>query len=282
MSNLLKELLEEAARKKFAVPAFNCSDCWQLKAIVQAAEQEHAPVIIQTIPKVIATWPAEVLGDIGEYLRKSCEVPVFMHLDHSRDSALCKHMIDIGYDSVMIDGSDLPIEENAALCKTVSVYAGKKPVCIEGEVGRICGKNSESAYFGTDFLAEVDEAVYLAAHGGIDMLAVGIGNAHGFYAQRPHLNFARLHEIRAAVDLPLVLHGGSGIPDELLQKAIFGGISKVNIGTQLQNAYLRGIKKQLNDNDPMVSIICSMDAAVEAVREEARRMIRVCMANGTV
>jgi len=276
----LKTFLSLADEEGFAIPAFNCSDAWSLRGIVEAARLERAPVIAQVIPSVIHYWSLPSLGQVAVQLSQESEAALFLHLDHSIDPVLCNQAIDAGFPSVMIDGSPLTPEENVSKCRIVADYASTHNVCVEAEVGRIRGKNSEGAYLGNDFLASVEDAVYIASHSGADSLAVGIGNAHGFYAERPQLSFQRLQEIHEAVNIPLVLHGGSGIPDEDIQRAIQGGISKVNVGTQINHSYLTAIKENLGENNPRTNILTSMQPAVDAVREEARRWIRLCGASG--
>ena len=276
----LKELLKYADEEKFAIPAFNYSDIWEMEAIIEAAEEEHAPVIIATNAQVAAAHGIPYLGAQGIAAMKLAKVPVVNHLDHCFETDLCKLAIDSGYASVMIDKSHLDLEENIADSKEIVEYAKATNTCVEGEIGRIMGKSIEGTYEGDDFLVDVPSAVKIASEAGLDSLAIGIGNAHGFYKGVPKLNFTRLGEVNDATDIPLVLHGGTGIPCEDLQKAIKMGLNKINIGTQLHYRYVTALKEELKKNPDIINVINLMTPVKEAVKADVINGIRMCMANG--
>lgn len=280
MNYPLKELLKTAQAERFAVPAFNCSDCWELLGVLEAAREARAPVIIQTISQVVATWSFPFLEVIGAFLASDSKTSVYLHLDHAREVDACVNAIGHGYQSVMFDGSHLPVAENAALCTQVAAHALPKEVCLEGEVGHIRGSNAEGIYMGEDFLACVEDAVYMEKNACLNALAVGIGNQHGFYQGTPNLNLKRLKEIHEAVALPLVLHGGSGIPDETVRAAVAAGICKVNVGTQLHYAYLKAADTAMQENRSFSNVISIMQSTVPAVKAQAAHWISLCMAAG--
>jgi len=276
----LKTLLERADNEGFAIPAFNYSDIWEMEAIVQAAEELRAPVMIASNMQVVKTHGIQFLGRQGTAIMELANVPIINHLDHCTDVDLCKAAIDAGYTSVMIDKSTSSLEDNLVATKEIVAYAAGKNVRVEAEIGCIKGRNVEGMYDGRDFLADVESSIRMGTETGITSLAVGIGNAHGFYTETPNLNFKRLSEINQAVDIPLVLHGGTGIPDADVQKAIRMGINKVNIGTQLHFRYISTVREVLGKSTNNTNVINLMEPVREAVKEDVKRCIRLCMADG--
>jgi ketose-bisphosphate aldolase len=243
-----QDLLEEfakAERGAYAVPAFNFNDIWDLTAIIRAAEEERSPVMVAAIQRVAECNGSETFTAMANAAAAAASVPVFLHLDHCTNVAFCKKAVDLGFPSVMIDASALPLEQNIAMVKEVCEYAHRAGAYVEAELGRVMGNNEEGRFDGEDFLIQVDEAVRLVEETGVDTLAVGIGTAHGFYKAKPNIRFDRLAEINDAIDIPLVLHGGTGIPVEDFHRAIANGIDKVNIGTALRYAYIMGLKPLL-------------------------------------
>lgn len=276
----LKELLKKADNGGYAIPAFNYSDVWDFTAIVEAAEEEGAPVMLASIPKVMNAIGPEICGAIGRAAMGKSSTAVIHHLDHSNEAAICRTAIDNGYPSVMIDGSKLPLEDNIRLIKEVVDYAHSRNVSVEGEIGKIKGRDYEGSFEGDDFLVDVDEAVELVKATGVDSLAVGIGTAHGFYEGKPELNFKRLSEVNRAVDIPLVLHGGTGIPEEDVRRAIREGINKVNVGTGIRYVYLTSLQAELEKNGPNIHMADLMKKVKEKIKAEVKTWIRVCMADG--
>lgn len=276
----LQELLEKADKGGYAIPHFNYSDIWDLKAIIEAAEEEGAPIIAASIPKVIETISPEICGAIGIAEMKKAKIPLVHHLDHSTTAELCKAAIDNGYPSVMIDGSKLPLPGNIRIVKEIVEYGHSKGVHVEGEIGKIKGKGYEGNFSGGDFLVDVEEAVALVRETGVDSLAVGIGTAHGFYEGKPEINFKRLAEVNKAVDIPLVLHGGTGIPEEDVKRAIREGINKVNVGTIIRYTYLKYLRDELMKNDPVTHPADIMKPVLKRIKVEVKGWIRACMANG--
>jgi len=281
MSELtFKELLEKAGKGGYAIPAFNFNDCWDMTAIIEAAEELRAPVIIAAFHKVMTTLSPEIVGAMGNAAIKTASVPVILHLDHCEDVELCKIAVDNGFTSVMIDGSKFSLEENIGMVKEVVNYAHAKGVFVEAELGRIKGRDFEGIFEGGDFLIQVDEAVQLINATGADSLAPGIGTAHGFYKGKPEINFKRLEEVKNAVNIPLVLHGGTGIPEEDVRRAIRNGICKVNVGTIIRHVYMSNLRDELNNMAPGTHILDIMKTVREKIKEEAKVWIKYCMADG--
>ena len=235
-------IYNNARKGHYAVGAFNTNNLEWTRAILNAAEETQTPVLIQC-----SMGAAKYMGDYklvknlveNEMRAMNITVPVIMHLDHGNYEA-AKECINLGYSSVMFDGHDLPFEENLEKTKGIVKLAHEKGISVEAEVGSIGG--TEDGITGAGELASVEEAKTMAATG-VDYLACGIGNIHGKYpANWKGLNFDRLQEIADAVATPLVLHGGSGIPQEQIEKAISMGISKVNINTENQIAFAKATR----------------------------------------
>jgi len=275
-----KELLKKADIGGYAIPAFNFNDCWDMTAIIEAAEELKAPVIIAAFHRVLNTLSPEIVGAMGAAAIKTAKVPVILHLDHCEDVELCKVAVDNGFTSVMIDGSKCSLEENIRMVKEVTEYAHAKGVFVEAELGKIKGRDFEGIFEGGDFLIQVDEAVQLVKATGADLLAAGIGTAHGFYKGKPEINFKRLGEVNDAVDLHLVLHGGTGIPEEDVRRAIKNGICKVNVGTIIRHVYMTNLQEELNNMAPGTHILDIMKTVRGKIKEEAKVWIKSCMADG--
>jgi len=272
----LKELLKKADEGRYAIPAFNYSDIWDFLAIIEAAEQERSPVIISSNPLVVKAIGVDYLAAINKVSVHLAKVPLIHHLDHSTSFELCAECVEKGYPSVMIDGSALKLEENIALTSKVVEFAHPKGVCVEGELGRIKGKSIEGEYKGEDFLVGVEEAIQFVKETKVDSLAIGIGTAHGFYETRPELNFERLAEVNEAIKISLVLHGGTGIPDEDIKKAIPLGINKVNIGTIIHCTYMNSLKEELSKRDKNPYTLEVMLPVKEKIKKVVKERIRVC------
>lgn len=276
----LIRLLARADREGFAVPSFNFNDIWDLTAIIQAAEEEKAPVMVQAIPRVMHALGLETGCAMALAAIRQASVPVILHVDHSNDMDFCKKAVDAGFMSVMIDASALSLEENIRQVKEVTDYAHAAGVYVEAEIGRIRGNDVEGVYEGEDYLARVEDAVKLCSETGVDLLAVGIGTAHGFYKGKPKLHFDRLEQLHSALEIPLVLHGGTGIPEEDLHTAIRNGINKINIGTALRFAYISSLQEQLRDAKPTAHPLDIHAQARVRIKEEVKAAIRSVMADG--
>jgi ketose-bisphosphate aldolase len=280
MKSSLKALLRAADEGGWAVPAFNYSDIWDMLAIVEAAEEERAPVMLASNPLVVRDIGVEICAALGAAAVEKAACPLIHHLDHAFDPAMCFAAIDRGYDSVMIDGSKYPLNKNIEVAKSVVDYARPRGVHVEAELGRIKGRGIEGDFAGGDFLVDVREAVTLVNETGVDSLAVGIGTAHGLYTARPEINFERLAQVNAAVSVPLVLHGGSGIPDEDIRQAIRCGINKINVGTIIHCTYMNGMRRELAERGENQYTLDVVKPVMAEIKEVVRGWIRVCMASG--
>lgn len=276
----LKELLKKADKGGYAIPSFNYSDIWDFLAIVEAAEEEAAPVMIASNPLVVTEIGVEICGAIGAAAMEKARVPLVHHLDHSFKVEMCKKAIEYGYPSVMIDASKYTLEENIAMVKEVVEAAHPRGVHVEAELGRIKGKGIEGDFTGGDFLVDVGEALRLVEETGVDSLAIGIGTAHGFYEGKPEINFERLAQVNNAIGTPLVLHGGTGIPEEDVRKAIKNGINKVNVGTIIHCTYMENMRQELVNRGPNPYTLDVIKPVKNKIKEVVKMWIRICMADG--
>lgn len=279
MKKGLKDWLKDADEKEYAIPAFNFNDCWDLKGILRAAEAEKAPVMVSSVGYVVDTLGLAYCAALGLTAMKQASTPVFLHLDHQTSVEVCKKAVDLGYPSVMIDASAKSLEENIASVQEVVRYAHRHGALVEGEIGRIRGKDDEGTFLGEDFLVQTADAVELASESGLDMLAISIGTQHGFYKGEPHINMERLSEVNAALDIPLVLHGGTGIGEEVIREAIRRGINKINVGTAIRYTYMKTLNQTISEQGAAVPPGRLVQPALQDIEQVVRTWIRACNAD---
>ncbi len=302
------ELFAKALEGKYALGAFNVNNMELLQAIIEACEEEKAPVMLQ-ISKGARSYAHPVyLKKLIEAAVECSSIPIAVHLDHGDTFELCRQCVDDGFTSVMIDGSHLPFEENAALCKQVVDYAHRHNAVVEGELGQLVGAQFDEGEEGGEYseggvYTHPEEAVEFVRKTGVDSLAVAIGNSHGAYKFKgeQHLDLERLKAIKAALkdaglgDYPLVLHGASSVPAELVQDinrygggmgtdtagvpeadieiARRVGCTKVNIDTDLRLAMTAAIRKELDDNPAQFDPRKYLGPARARVKELVRHKI---------
>lgn len=269
-----KDILLRAQKDGYAVSAFNVENMEMVKAVLRAADRLKAPVMLQTTASTLKYADSRMYSAMVRSEAQKYDIPVCLHLDHGSSCALAQDCIEAGYTSVMIDGSKERLEKNIAISKEVADMAHARGIPVEAELGTVGGKEDDVESEG-DMYTNVEDAVRFVRETGIDSLAVGIGTAHGFYKGTPVLDKDRLSDIRASVDVPLVLHGASGIPAQDVQDCISRGICKVNFATELRAAYTSAVRKLLEEDasviDPKKMGQAGM-AAVEALVEEKIRM----------
>lgn len=233
-----KEMLCRARQGGYAVGSFNIFNLESAQAIVQAAEAERAPVMLQVWSGFEAFIGLDVLGAIAVSLARRASVPVAVHLDHGATLAQVGTCLASGYTSIMLDGSALPLAENIAVTKQVVEVCSALHIPVEGEIGHVGGAENGS---GRDAIVytDPDEAVTFWKESGVDFVAVSIGTFHGTYEDTPKLNIPLLQDLAQRIDAPLVLHGSSYTPDDQLADAVRHGISKVNVATELSNEVIR-------------------------------------------
>ena len=241
-----KEMLEKAKKEHYAVPHFNINDLEWTKYILEKCNEMNIPVILGVSDgagKYMGGYDA-IYGMVTGLIKDlNIEIPVCLHVDHGC-SETCKKAIDAGFTSVMIDASREELDENIRITKEIVDYAHAKGVTVEAEVGHIGG--TEDNITSDIFYATLEECQKIYNETGIDSLAPALGSVHGFYKGEPNLNFERMQQINEQLPIPLVLHGGSGIPDDKIRKAISCGISKINVNTELQVSWSKAVREFLN------------------------------------
>lgn len=264
----MKNMLEKAKQENRAIGAFNILNLEWTQAILKAAAKSNQDVIIsvsENAAKYMGGFKtiANMVGNLVEYY--DCPFEVALHLDHGDRFEICKEAIDAGFTSVMIDASKLPIEENIAVTKQVVEYAHARGVSVEAEVGIVGG--SEDDVHGDIQYASLEDCIRITNETGIDFLAPALGSVHGFYKGEPKLGFVEMKEIATTINLPLVLHGGSGIDDEKIQKAISCGICKINVNTENQVTFKNKLKEIVATDalDPRKLLGPAYDAMAETV-----------------
>ena len=269
-------MLQKARQGQYAIGAFNTENMEMAQAIISAAEELNAPVMIQTTSGTLGYAPPECFAGMVKGLAQEAKVPIALHLDHGSSFVLAQRCARAGYTSLMIDGSLLPFADNIALTRRVVDMAGDLPV--EAELGTVGGKEDDHEA-GVQY-TDPSEAKTFVEQTGISSFAVAIGTAHGVYKGAPKIDLRRLEEIRALVEVPLVLHGTSGVPDEMVRACIQRGICKVNYATDLRIAFTNGVKaylaKAAEGYDPKKYLA----AGREAVREHVQDLIRLCGSDG--
>ncbi|MDR1600118.1 MAG: class II fructose-bisphosphate aldolase [Oscillospiraceae bacterium] len=262
--------------KKWAVPALNVENMEMVQGVIEAAEALRAPVIIQTTPGALRHAPPAVFAGMVSALAKTASVPVALHLDHG-DTLECVYAaLEAGYTSVMYDGSKLPFEENVRTTKYAVSMAGGVPV--EGEIGAVGGKEDDSE--ARPKLTDPEQAAEFARRTGVNALAVAIGTSHGVYTASPKLDAKRLSTIAGMVDVPLVLHGSSGLTDNQTRSCISRGMRKVNVATELRVAFTEAVRLSLAEHERTYDPKIYLRDGREAVKAVTDKWIRVCRAKG--
>ncbi|AMB99209.1 6-phospho-5-dehydro-2-deoxy-D-gluconate aldolase [Aerococcus urinaehominis] len=266
------DMLEKARKEHYAVAQLNINNLEWTQAVLEAAQAENSPVILGVSegagkymggPEVVAAMVKQLLENM------EITVPVALHLDHGSSFDACKRAIDAGYTSVMIDMSHHPIDDNIAVTKQVVDYAHERGASVEAEIGTVGG--TEDGVTGGIQYADPQECLRLTKEAGIDALAAALGSVHGPYQGEPVLGFDEMQEIADLTQMPLVLHGGSGIPADQIKKAIQRGHAKINVNTELQQVFTAATRELLDENkevyDPRKVLAPGKAAIVETARK---------------
>ncbi|HDI07940.1 MAG TPA: class II fructose-1,6-bisphosphate aldolase [Candidatus Bathyarchaeota archaeon] len=292
------EVLVPAMKNGYAVGAFNISNLESLQAIVEAALEERSPLIIAATPSTIKYAGLDNIVLLVRNAAKRLPLPASLHLDHGKDLETVKKCVDAGFTSVMIDGSHLKFEENVAITRKAVEIAHEKGVSVEAELGRLAGIEETAVEEREAFLTDPEAARKFVEETGVDALAVAIGTSHGAYKFKgePKLDFERLKAIRRNLDIPLVLHGASsvpqhiiekatrygaklkgakGIPEEHIKKAISLGISKINIDTDLRLAFTAAVRETLTVSPEIFDPRKILGPARQAMKEVVKSKMRL-------
>lgn len=264
MTNMLKK----AQEGKYAVGQFNINNLEWTQAVLEATKENNAPVILGVSEGAMKYMGGfKVVSAMVNALIETLDVkqPVALHLDHGSSFESCKEAIDAGFSSVMIDGSKLPIDENIAVTKKVVEYAHAKGVSVEAEVGCV-GGNEDGVVGGVKY-ADANECKRIVDEAGIDALAAALGSVHGEYHGEPVLGFKEMEEIRDLTNMPLVLHGGSGIPEHQIKKSIELGHCKINVNTECQQAFTKRVREVLANDDKVYDPRKFIGPGKEAIKQ---------------
>ena len=274
-----EKMLLDAQAGGYAVGAFNVENMEMVKAVIAAAEEMRAPVMLQTTPSTIKYGTLATYAALVRTEAERAGVPVALHLDHGSSFELAVQALREGYTSIMIDGSHESFEDNIELTRRVTAAAKPNGIPVEAELGRVGGKEDDLEAEG-DTNTDPEQAREFAARTGVSSLAVAIGTAHGFYVGTPVLDKERLSEIRKVVEIPLVLHGASGVPDEAVRESITLGICKVNFATELRIAFSNGVKKYIGENPDVFDPKKYGKEGIENVVALVKEKISVCGSEG--
>ncbi len=279
MLTTTKEMLIKARNDKYAIGAFNAENAEMMWSIVNAAEELQSPVIIQTTTSTLKYFEAEYFAGIAKSVCAKSSVPIALHLDHGANFDIAKKCIDAGYSAVMIDGSQLPFNDNIYLTLSVVDYAKKHNIPVEAELGKVGGKEDDTFSAESTYTDPSDAEIFVKKTS-IDSLAIAVGTAHGIYKNTPILDLERIELLYNRIDIPLVLHGASGLADAVIIETITRGISKINFATELRQAYSNGVKEYISHNPDVIDPKSYGKTAREKVKELVKEKIRICGSNG--
>lgn len=276
-----KEMLIKARKEGYAVPAFNIHNLETIHTVIEAAVETNSPIILAATPGTMAYAGRGYIQAIAEVAARENDIPIALHLDHHETIESIEESLKLGTKSVMIDGSHHSFEENIALTKQVVDLAHSYGATVEAELGRLVGQED-------DIIVEAKDAIYtdpdtveeFVQRTGVDSLAVAIGTGHGVYETKPDLDFERLEKIKNLVDIPIVLHGASGIAKEDVRKSIELGCAKVNVSTELKKPFSDALRQFLVDNPEETDTRSYMGPAKEAMKKVAIDKIKMCKSDG--
>ncbi len=276
----MNEMLAKAEKRGYAVGAFNVNDLGTIQAVAQAAEEERSPVIIQVYSGG-DLMGLKYLKAIVETAADSVNIPVALHLDHGRELEMIKACVQNGFTSIMMDGSRLPLDENIEITRKAVEMAHAAGLSGEGELGKVgSGSDELSDADRKKFMTDPQEAKKFVQETKVDALAIAIGSAHGLYKFKPNLDFDRLKEIRNFVDVRLVLHGGSDLPEDQIRQAIELGITKINVATDLSVAYSVALRKIVDESTGIIWPGRVLGITRDAMKELVKAKIRLFGSSG--
>jgi fructose-bisphosphate aldolase, class II len=273
----MKDILQAAKERNYGVGAFSVANMEMVIAAIRTAEEYRSPLILQIAEVRLGPSPLHLIGPMMVEAAKKASVPVAVHFDHGETEEKIKEALEIGFTSVMYDGSLLSLEENIAETKKIVKLAESYGATVEAEIGRVGGSEDGSVDIEIA-ITSVDEAKRFAMETGIDALAIAIGNAHGVYKGKPNLRFDLLDEINKEVEIPLVLHGGSGISQDDFRTAIGHGIRKVNVATSTFN----NVVKCVNEDAPFTDYFSFHERLIQAAAENVKVHMEMFQSTGRI
>lgn len=276
-----KEMLIKAQKEGYAVPAFNIHNLETIQTVVEAAVEMRSPVILAATPGTMNYAGRAYVQAMAEVAAKENDIPIALHLDHHETIESIEQSLKVGTLSVMIDGSHLNFAENIELTKKVVDMAHGYGATVEAELGRLVGQEDDQVVEAADAIyTDPDTVEEFVERTGVDSLAVAIGTGHGVYESKPDLDFERLEKIKKIVDIPIILHGASGIVKEDVQKCIELGCAKVNISTELKIPFSSALRNYLVDHPNETDTRKYMGPAKEAMKKVVIEKILICQSDG--
>lgn len=267
-------LLDWAMSNKCAVASFNTYNLETTRAFVQAAESTQKPIFLALGSGALEYGDFETLVALAKAAAETARVSVALHIDHGESPAVIQRCLQAGFTSFMFDGSKQPLDENIRLTCEAKSYVGQYP--LEAELGGVGGEEDAAGSQASDIpMTSPQEATQLVTETGVNSLAIAIGNAHGIYQGEPKLDFDRLERIHRAVDIPLVLHGASGIPDRDIATAITHGVRKINVNTEIRGHFSAALHEHLPKTSDSLNLIGLMSPAIEAMTQAAKEKINL-------
>lgn len=278
-----KTMLQHAYHNKYGVGAFSAHNAETILGILEAAEEEKSPVMIQIGQKAIQTLGLKQMKMMVDAFVEDFSIPVCIHLDHSREFDQTVQAIQAGFQSVMFDGSSQSFEDNSKITRKVVDICRALNIGTEGEIGKIGGTEDDISVDEKDALiTTTEEALKFVKDTDVDYLAVSIGTAHGIYKEIPNIRTERLKEISDKINRPIVLHGGSDVPDEQVIEAIKMGVSKINVDTELRVAFTKGVQEVYENNSEEYVLANSLGNGKQKVKEKVKEKIQVFNSSGRV
>jgi len=264
----LPEILDPAFDQRYGVAAFNAVDDITMDGLIKAAEESRSPLIIQISVKTVHFWGVDVIKDMFTDMARRVSVPVTLHLDHCPDPEVARQCLEAGWNSVLFDGSKLSYEENLRQTAEIVKMAAQTGACVEGELVAVAGVEDGVGSDEEGELLPIEDEIAFIRETGIYCYAPPIGTAHGFYKAAPSIRYERLQQLVEATQMPMVLHGGSGLSNEVFQRLISLGAAKVNISTDLKKTYADGFRTYLEEKPTEYNPL----KLIGAVRDDVKRM----------
>ncbi len=267
----LKEILAGTRKGKYAVGSFNFNGFEDVKGMIRGGVETNAPIIVMSSPATTRYLGLHAVCGMVKGMAEDAGIPVALHLDHCTDEDFIKECVKAGFTSVMIDASTKPYQENIEISRRITEFAHSYGCSVEAELG-VIGGHEEDAATGEVLYTNPEDVPEFVEKTGVDALAVAVGTVHGFYKSAPKIDFDRISTIRKLTETPIVLHGGTGVPEEDFKQAIACGISKINVGTELKYAFSASLKKATSEkseeNDPRKLMAVVTDDCAKIVREK--------------
>lgn len=277
----MNAFLPQARKEGFAVGQFNINNLEFVQAIIEAGKEERSPLIFGASEGAIRYMGLKNMVALSKVAAEEADVPVALHLDHGSSFEVVMQCIQAGFSSVMFDGSHYTLEENIRLTKKVVEAAHAVGVSVEGELGTIGGVEDDLDVKEEDAaLAKPEEALRFWKETNVDALAIAVGTAHGLYKGEPKIHYDIIEEVAGLIEAPIVLHGGSGVPDEAIQIAVSKGVAKINVNTENQVAMVKVVRELLDKNPDMIDPRKYLGPAREAIKETVKEKIRLFGSSG--